>query len=315
MHLMSKIKGFVENVENSNAKPLYELTPQQARRVLTDVQNFSVSAPETDVQTVYAAVRGTEIPVKIHRPKGVDSKLPVVFYIHGGGWVLGDDSTHDRLVRELAAGIPAAVVFPVYTPSPESAFPQTTAELSAALKHVVARADELRLDVSRLAIAGDSVGGNMAIAAALTAKEEGTPEIRFQLLIYPVTDAAMATKSYRDFENGPWLTKKAMAWFWNMYAPRKSDRASVFASPLNASAEQLKGLPPALVITAENDVLRDEGEAFARKLNDAGVPVTSVRFNGAIHDFMMLNPIADSAAARDAVLLSIAKLRDVFKIG
>ncbi len=315
MHLMSKIKEFVENVEKSGAKPLYELTPEQARRVLSDVQKFPVSAPETDVRTVYAAVKGTEIPVKIHRPKGVDAVLPVVFYIHGGGWVMGDDSTHDRLVRELAAGIPAAVVFPVYTPSPESAFPQTTAELSAALKHIVSRAGELRLDASRLAVAGDSVGGNMAIATAMNAKKEGTPEIRFQLLIYPVTDASMATKSYRDFENGPWLTKKAMAWFWKLYAPNEADRASASASPLNAEIGQLAGLPPALVITAENDVLRDEGEAFARKLDEAGVPVTSVRFNGAIHDFMMLNPVADSAAARDAVLLAIAKLRDAFKIG
>ena len=282
--------------------------------MLTSVQSFPVTAPDTAVETLYVDVNGTEIPVKIHRPKGIEDTLPIVFYIHGGGWVLGDDTTHDRLVRELAAGIPAAVVFPVYTPSPEAAFPQPTNELFAVLNHIVSHADELRLDASRLAVAGDSVGGNMAIAMALKAAKEGAPKIGFQLLMYPVTDAAMETESYHHFENGPWLTKKAMAWFWKLYAPNAADRESVLSSPLTASAKQLKNLPPALVITAENDVLRDEGEAFARKLNDAGVKTTSVRFNGTIHDFMMLNPIAQSAATRDAVLLATAKLRDVFGI-
>lgn len=314
MHLISKVKEFIENTEKSGAKPLYDLTPKQARKVLTSVQSFPATAPDTDVETLYVDVNGTEIPVKIHRPKGIEDTLPIVFYIHGGGWVLGDDTTHDRLVRELAAGIPAAVVFPVYTPSPEAAFPQPTNELFAVLKHIVSHADELRLDASRLAVAGDSVGGNMAIAMALKAAKEGAPKIGFQLLMYPVTDAAMETESYHHFENGPWLTKKAMAWFWKLYAPNAADRESVLSSPLTASAEQLKNLPPALVITAENDVLRDEGEAFARKLNDAGVKTTSVRFNGTIHDFMMLNPIAQSAATRDAVLLATAKLRDVFGI-
>lgn len=314
MHLISKVKEFIENTEKAGAKPLYDLTPKQARQVLTSVQSFPVTAPDTAVETLYVDVNGTEIPVKIHRPKGIEDTLPIVFYIHGGGWVLGDDTTHDRLVRELAAGIPAAVVFPVYTPSPEAAFPQPTNELFAVLNHIVSHADELRLDASRLAVAGDSVGGNMAIAMALKAAKEGAPKIGFQLLMYPVTDAAMETESYHHFENGPWLTKKAMAWFWKLYAPNAADRESVLSSPLNASAEQLKDLPPALVITAENDVLRDEGEAFARKLNDAGVKTTSVRFNGTIHDFMMLNPIAQSAATRDAVLLATAKLRDVFGI-
>lgn len=314
MHLISKVKEFIENTEKAGGKPLYELTPKQARQVLTSVQSFPVTAPDTAVETLYVDVNGTEIPVKIHRPKGIKNTLPIVFYIHGGGWVLGDDTTHDRLVRELAAGIPAAVVFPVYTPSPETAFPQPTNELFAVLKHIVSHADELRLDASRLAVAGDSVGGNMAIAMALKAAKEGAPKIGFQLLMYPVTDAAMETESYHHFENGPWLTKKAMAWFWKLYAPNAADRESVLSSPLTASAEQLKDLPPALVITAENDVLRDEGEAFARKLNDAGVKTTSVRFNGTIHDFMMLNPIAQSAATRDAVLLATAKLRDVFAI-
>lgn len=314
MHLISKVKEFIENTEKAGGKPLYELTPKQARQVLTSVQSFPVTAPDTDVETRYVDVNGTKIAVKIHRPKGIDAKLPIVFYIHGGGWVLGDDTTHDRLVRELAAGIPAAVVFPVYTPSPEAAFPQPTEELFAVLKYVVSHADELRLDASRLVVAGDSVGGNMAIAMALKAQKEGAPKIGFQLLLYPVTDAAMETESYHRFENGPWLTKKAMAWFWKLYAPNSADRESILSSPLTASAEQLKDLPPALVITAENDVLRDEGEAFARKLNDAGVKTTSVRFNGTIHDFMMLNPIAQSAATRDAVLLAVAKLRDVFGI-
>ncbi len=314
MHLISTVKSFIENVEKSGGKPLYKLTPKQARQVLTDVQQFSAAAPETDVTEIYVADGDTAVPVKIHRPKGVVKRLPVVFYIHGGGWVMGDDKTHERLVRELAAGIPAAVVFPVYTPSPESEFPRPTDQLFAVLNHIVARSADLGLDAGRLAVAGDSVGGNMAIAMTMKAKDAGAPKIAFQLLIYPVTDAAMTSESYTLYENGPWLTRKAMEWFWKMYAPDENDRLSPPASPLNWPAEAMKGLPPALVITDENDVLRDEGEAYARKLDEAGVRITSVRFNGTIHDFMMLNPVSESPATRDAVLLTVAKLRDVFGI-
>lgn len=316
IHLIEKVKEFLHELDQKGGKPLYELTPEQARQVLIDVQKFPASTPKTDVEELHVPFEDKmTIPVKIFRPKGFSEALPVIFYIHGGGWILGNDQTHERLVKELSACIPAAVVFPVYTPSPEAVFPHPTAELFAALKHIAKNAAAMRFDPDRIAVAGDSVGGNMAAALTLMAKDAHLPKICFQALFYPVTSADMTSESYALFENGPWLSKKSMHWFWDNYAPEKKDRESVFASPLKASESQLRGLPPALVITAENDILRDEGEAYARKLADAGIDVTAVRFNGTIHDFMMLNPIADSSPTRSAILLTISKLRDVFGIG
>ena len=187
-----------------------------------------------------------------------------------------------------------------------------TEELFAVLKHVVENGGRSGLDTERLALAGDSVGGNMAMALALKAKTAGfVPKIRFMLLFYPVAVAAFETESYRDFADGPWLTKKAMEWFWDAYTTDPAARNGILASPLKASAEELRGLPPALVITAENDVLRDEGEELARRLDDAGVETASVRFNGTIHDFVMLNALADSASSQTALLLAAARLKQV----
>ncbi|MBR1778687.1 MAG: alpha/beta hydrolase [Alphaproteobacteria bacterium] len=315
LHLVEKVKDFIHELDRKGGKPLYELTPEQARQVLIDVQKFPAAAPQTDVEKLIVPFEDKiTIPVKIFRPKGFKEALPVIFYIHGGGWVLGNDQTHERLVKELSACIPAAVVFPVYTPSPEAVFPHPTAELFVVLKHIAQNAAAMRFDPDRIAVAGDSVGGNMAAVMTLMAKDAHLPKICFQALFYPVTSADMTTGSYALFENGPWLSKKAMRWFWDNYAPEKKDRESIFASPLKASEKQLRGLPPALVITAENDVLRDEGEAYAHKLADTGVDVTAVRFNGTIHDFMVLNPITESDPTRTAILMTIAKLRAVFGI-
>jgi acetyl esterase len=164
-----------------------------------------------------------------------------------------------------------------------------------------------------MAVAGDSVGGNMTAAVTLLAKERGGPKLRAQVLFYPVTDASFDDASYTQFANGPWLTRDAMKWFWDAYAPNAADRAKITASPLRASIDELKGLPPALVITDENDVLRDEGEAYARKLTQAGVPVTSVRYNGTIHDFVMLNALADTPATRAAIDQANATLKAALK--
>lgn len=314
IHLIKKVQDFIDGLGKKGGKPLYELTPEQARQVLLDVQKSPVETPPADVEDFTVTLEKGNVDVKIYRPKGFKDKLPVIFYIHGGGWVMGNDKTHDRLAHALAAEVPAAVVFPVYTPSPEAVYPRPTTELFGVLEHVVKNADKLRLDASRLAVAGDSAGGNMAAALTLAAKKKGAPQICFQLLLYPVTDASLSTESYRIYADGPWLTKKAMVWFWQAYAPDEQDRKDIMASPLNAEPEQLKGLPPALIITVENDVLRDEGEAYARKLNAAGVDVTAVRFNGTIHDFMMLNPIADTMPTQTAILLSVSKLREVFGI-
>ncbi len=198
-------------------------------------------------------------------------------------------------------------------PSPEAQYPQTTNDLFAALQYIAEYGAKYNLDTSRLAVAGDSVGGNMAAVLALKAKEnDNQPKISFQLLFYPVTNAKLDTESYREFADGPWLTKKAMEWFWDQYAPDEQSRKEIYVSPLNAEVKDLQGLPPALIITAENDVLRDEGEAYARKLNDAGVMVGSVRINGTIHDFLMLNDLADTVPTKAALALAVVSMQDVF---
>ncbi len=314
IQLMKKEKAFIEKLAEAGGKPLYELTPEEARQVLLGAQNMDIDVPDVRKQKISIKLKdGGEMPVIIMRPADIDDVLPVIFYIHGGGWVMGDDVTHDRLIRELADGVPAAVVFPVYCQSPEAQFPKTTDDLFFVLEYMAKHAEEYDLDVSKLIVAGDSVGGNMATVMALMAKALGnSPKIDFQLLFYPVTDADFSNESYQIFANGPWLTKKAMEWFWDQYAPDKKDRQNIYASPLKADIEQLKDLPPALIITDENDVLRDEGEAYARKLDAAGVETTSVRFNGTFHDFVMLNALADTAASRTAIDFAISRLQEVF---
>jgi len=226
--------------------------------------------------------------------------------------VLGDRETHDRLVRELTVGANAVVVFVDYDRSPENRYPVAVEESYAVLKHVAEHPDEFGADASRIAIAGDSVGGNMTAVVALLAKERNGPRVKAQLLFYPVTDASMSTGSYKEFAEGPWLTKKGMEWFWDQYLPDVSKRTDIHVSPINASSEQLKGLPQTLLLVDENDVLRDEGEAYGRKLAAAGVPVRSVRYNGTIHDFMLLNPIANTPPVRGAVDQASDYLRKVF---
>lgn len=233
-------------------------------------------------------------------------------YFHGGGWVLGDKHTHDRLIREIANGANAAVVFVNYTPSPEARYPIAIEEAYAATSWVAENAPALKIDPARLAVVGDSVGGNMAAAVTLLAKERGGPKIIFQLLFYPVTDANFETPSYQQFSGGPWLTREAMRWFWNQYAPDINVRAEPTAAPLKATTGQLEGLPPALIITGENDVLRDEGEAYARRLMQAGVQVTATRYLGTIHDFVMLNAITQTPAPRAAIAQANDALRKAF---
>jgi len=235
--------------------------------------------------------------------------LPAVIYIHGGGWILGDRNTHDRLVREIAVGAGAAVVFVDYDRSPEARYPVAIEQAYAATCYVVDHSADLRIDPSRLAVAGDSVGGNMAAALTLMARRRRGPKIAFQVLFYPVTDADFDTGSYTRFADGPWLTKSAMQWFWDAYLPDVAARKQPTATPLNASLDQLAGLPEALVVVDENDVLRDEGEAYARRLSDAGVRVTSARYNGTIHDFVMLNALADTPATRGAIAQAIGALK------
>jgi len=249
------------------------------------------------------------VPVRIVRPPRAVGALPVVMYFHGGGWVMGDRDTHDRLVREIAVGVEAAVVFVDYARAPEARYPVAIEQAYAATCYVVDHSESLRIDPLRLAVAGDSVGGNMAAAVTLMAKERRRPKIGFQVLFYPVTDAGFDTASYARFADGPWLTKRAMEWFWDAYSPDPNARKHPTATPLNASLDQLAGLPEALVVVDENDVLRDESEAYARKLSNAGVRVTSTRYNGTIHDFVMLNALADTPAARGAIMQAVCALK------
>ncbi|HEX6551594.1 MAG TPA: alpha/beta hydrolase [Ktedonobacteraceae bacterium] len=253
-----------------------------------------------------------QVSFHILRPQHAQAPLPVIVYIHGVGWVFGSMQTHDRLTRELAVGAQAAVVFPEYRLSPEASYPTALEECYSVVKWVVERGQEHGLDAERLAVAGDSVGGNMTAAVTLLSRERGGPDIQLQLLFYPVTDAAFDTASYHQFAEGYHLRRDAMMWFWEQYTRHPGERNEITASPLRASTEQLKRLPPALVITAEADVLRDEGEAYANKLRQAGVRVTAVRFQGTIHDFVMLNALAYTAAARGAIALATAWLREGF---
>ncbi|MFD7409465.1 alpha/beta hydrolase [Streptomyces sp. NPDC059866] len=286
----------------AKAPPIYTLSPADARKALEDAQSGPIDKLPTDIshRTLKVGPTGT-VDIRIVRPKGVTGKLPAVMYIHGGGWVLGSENTHDRLVREIANGARAAVIFVNYTPSPEARFPVAIEQAYAATKWVAEHGRAINVDGSRLAIVGDSVGGNMTAAVTLMAKQRGGPELDGQVLMYPVTNADFNTDSYRTFANGPWLTRKAMQWFWDNYAPNKKDRKNILASPLRASLNQLKGLPNALLITDEGDVLRDEGEAYAAKLRAAGNDITTVRYQGTIHDFAMLNAVAKTNATKAAI--------------
>ena len=297
------------------AKPplLFTLGPQQGRIALDQAQADQMSTLPVDIESLTIADGPSEqVTLHILRPPHTQTLLPVIVYIHGAGWVFGNMQTHDRLIRELVVGAGAAVVFPEYLLSPEAKYPTAIEECYSVVKWVAECGREHGMDPDLLTVAGDSVGGNMTAAVTLLSKERGGPDIRFQLLFYPVTDAAFDTASYHQFAEGYHLRRDAMMWFWDQYTTNPGERNEITASPLRASTQQLKGLPPALVITAEADVLRDEGEAYANKLREAGVRVMAVRFQGTIHDFVMLNALAHTAAARGAIALATTWLREGF---
>ena len=308
--LEPRTQAFIDSLNAAGGPPLYTLTPDAARAVLAEAQAAPVEKqPATIEDTTFPVGPTGSVRIRMVRPQGAKGTLPVVFHIHGGGWILGDKNTHDRLTRELSVGANAAVVFVDYDRSPEARYPTAIEQAYASILYVGEHAKELGVDPGRMAIFGDSVGGNMSAALMLMAKERHGPDFALQVLFYPVTDANFNTGSYNTFANGPWLTKKAMQWFWDAYLPDVSARKQPTATPLNATVEQLKGLPEALVAVDENDVLRDEGEAYARKLSQAGVRVTSMRYNGTIHDFVLLNAISDTPAVRSAIAEATAALR------
>ncbi len=288
---------------------LFDLGPEKGREVVDEVQSGEISKPAVDIEELTVRSPVGDVPVRIVRPHGVTGPLPTILYVHGAGWVFGNHHTHDRLVRELATGAGAAVVFPDYSLSPEARYPVAIEESYAVLQWISDNGASRGLSQDRVAVAGDSVGGNMSAALTLLAKQRKGPKLAAQVLFYPVTDASFDTDSYHQFATGYFLRRDAMQWFWDQYTTDPAQRAEITASPLRASTEQLAGLPPALVITAEADVLRDEGEAYANKLRAAGVPVVATRYQGIIHDFVMLNALRGTDAADAAISQAADYLR------
>ncbi|MFF8974856.1 alpha/beta hydrolase [Streptomyces sp. NPDC014995] len=307
-------QSFVE--ATANPPYLFDLGPVEGRKTVDEVQSGDIAKPDVDEEWVTVSGGPTgRVRARVVRPAGATGTLPVILYIHGAGWVFGNAHTHDRLVRELAVGAGAAVVFPEYDLSPEARYPVAIEQNYAVARWIVTDGAAKDLDATRIAVAGDSVGGNMTAALTLMAKERGDVPLVQQVLFYPVTDAAFDTPSYHRFAEGYFLRRDAMQWFWDQYTTDEKQRAEITASPLRASVEQLRGLPPALVITGEADVLRDEGEAYANKLRQAGVPVTAVRYQGIIHDFVMLNALRETHAAEAAINQAVATLRTALHAG
>ena len=291
---------------------LADLGVDGARKLLDDVQAAPIAKPDVTDEWITVPAEVGDVRVRIVKPAGTTTDLPVVLFVHGGGWVLGNAGTHDRLVRDLATGADAAIVFVEYDRSPEAHHPVAVEQAYATARWIMNEGAAKGLDASRLAIAGDSVGGNMAAVVAILAKKRGDVAFIHQSLYYPVTDAGQDTDSYREFAEGFHLRADAMAWFWDSYLPDLDARKDVTASPLLAPIDELKGLPETFLIVDENDVLRDEGEAYGRKLIEAGVRTTLVRYDGTIHDFMMLNPLRSSAASTAAIEQAIHVLRKAF---
>jgi acetyl esterase len=290
--------------------PVHVRSPAEARAFLERAQSAPVGKPVVRCRELTCPGGPTgSVRLRIVEPGRANGVLPVVMYLHGGGWVLGDAATHDRLVREIAVEAGAAVVFVDYDRSPEARHPVAVEQAYAATAYVAAHGEELGVDPTRLAVAGDDVGATVATVVTLLAKERRGPRIDLQVLLCPVTDARFDTASYEAFAEGPWHGRDAMRWFWDAYLPDPGRRREVTAAPLNASLDRLRYLPEALVVVAENDVVRDEGEAYARRLSDAGVRVTCARYNGTIHDFAVLNALADTPAARAAIAQIVCALK------
>lgn len=303
-------REFLKALNSGNGKPLETLSPERARLVLVGAQksvNFDYSDIEESERTI--TQDGQTIKIHIVKPKGSKALLPVFMFFHGGGWVLGDYPTHKRLVRDLVVNSGAIAVFPDYTPSPEARFPVAINQAYAATKWVSEHGKEIGVDGSRLAVAGNSVGGNMTAVIALMAKDKNGPKLKQQVLLWPVTDSDFSRPSYTKYAQERFLTTPLMQWMWDNYLPDVKERNNKYASPLKASLEELKGLPLALVQVAENDILHDEGVAYGRKLDEAGVPVTLTEYKGFIHDYGMLNPLAHIPAVQESVLDAATALK------
>lgn len=316
-HLYNDIGKFIEKIEEESSKPLYTLTPDEARTFLKELQLKTYNELEAEISDFEIATESAgSVSVRFIRPKNSESeKLPLIFYLHGGGWVMGDEFTHDELVRKLAVNTNSCVVFVKYSLSPEAYFPEPFNQVYAVFNYLYENSEKFNFLQDKIILAGDSAGANMTAALTLRLKDEKQICPLFQVLLYPALDFRMQTNSYKEFENGPWLTKKAMEWFWNSYIQDRIYFENYYAVPSIADIKDLKGLPPALIITAENDVLRDEGEEYALKLDGAGVPVQCVRILGVCHDFLMLNALSNTNPVRTAFSIVYDSIKHYLKSG
>lgn len=310
----SNTRGFLKVLNSGTGKPLEQMAPKDARAILVGAQS-SVKVDLSGVTFTEKTITQDSQSIKLNivRPANAKGILPVFMFFHGGGWVLGDFPTHQRMVRDLVVESGAVAVFVNYTPSPEAHYPIAINQAYAATKWVAENGKQIGVDGKRLAVTGNSVGGNMAAVVALMAKNKKGPSIKLQVLFWPVTNAYFETESYNLFGKDRFLTKNLMMWMWDNYTTDANQRKEIYASPLQATVEQLRGLPTALIQTAENDILRDEGEAYARKLDEAGVKVTATRFNGMIHDWGLLNVISTIPGTKSAMLQAGAELKKALK--
>ena len=295
-----RVREFLKALNSSGGNPLETLSPTDARQVLVGAQ-AGAALPPCDVEEKTVTQDGLTVKLHIVRPAGSTEVLPGFIFVHGGGWILGDFPTHERFVRDLVIDSGYTAIFANYTPSPEAKYPTAISEIHATAKWVAAHGAEIRVDASRLGIVGNSVGGNMTAAVALLALHKGGPKFKCQVMLWPVTNAEFDTGSYHEFAEGYFLSRAMMKWFWDAYTTDPAQRREIYASPLQATKEQLTGLPPALVQVAGADVLRDEGLAYARNLDAAGVDVTVVRYESLIHDYGLLNALSQVPAVRDAL--------------
>lgn len=314
MPLDPQVKTYLDQMAALNAPPMDTLSPQVVREGYRQgLDAFSKTVLPDNIANVEDRMMpgaGGDLPLRVYTPRG-DGPFPILMYFHGGGWVIGDLDTHDVLCRDLASGVGCLVVAVDYRLAPEHPFPAAPDDCFAATRWAAEHADDLNGDPARLAVGGDSAGGNLATVTALQARDAGGPPLVFQLLVYPGTDMSMSAPSVEENAEGYGLGKRDMVWFGSHYLQDNGDRDNPLASPL--AAPSLKGLPPALVVTAEYDPLRDEGEAYGRKLQADGVLTTITRYDGMIHGFFTRAAVTDRS--KDAIEEAAAALRGAFAQG
>ncbi len=305
-----QVRSFLVQIDK-DPSPFWTLPQPKPQDILTGLQAqtpVDMSGVTTTEKTITQG--GKTVKLYVMKPDHVQGKPGVLLFIHGGVWIVGNFQNHQRLLRDLVVGSGQVGVFVEYTPLPQAKFPTQMDESYAALKWVSQHANEIGADGSRIAVAGNSVGGDMTAALALMAKDRNGPKISYQVLLIPATDASVDTDSYHTYGKDRFLSRDFMKYGWDLYAPDAATRNNPYVSPLRASEAELKGLPPALVITAENDPLRDEGEAYARKLKAAGVDVAAVRYNGTIHDFVLLNALRHVPSTEAAIQQASEGIRE-----